>query len=137
MIREIEPGEGHLVADVLHELRSHLDPAGIPGLVDAQRADGYRLVAVFAAGVAVAAAGFRVSTNLALGRNLYVDDLVTLPKARRGGHARALLDWLVAEGRREGCAHIHLDSATHRHPAHRLYLGAGYDIVAFHFGHPL
>jgi hypothetical protein len=26
------------------------------------------------------------------------------------------------------------ETATHRHPAHRLYLGAGYDITAFHFG---
>jgi GNAT superfamily N-acetyltransferase len=143
MIREIEPGEGHLVAAVLHELRTHLDPADIPGLVDAQRPGGYRVVAAFAdapdrhGGEAVAAAGFRTATNLSLGHHLYVDDLVTLPTARRGGHARALLEWLAAEGRRQGCAHIHLDSATHRHPAHRLYLGAGYDIAAFHFGQAL
>ena len=26
-----------------------------------------------------------------------------------------------------------LDSATHRHPAHRIYLSARYDITAFHF----
>jgi GNAT superfamily N-acetyltransferase len=140
MIREIEPGEGHLVAAALRELRTHLDPADIPGLVDAQRSGGYRVVAAFAGehgGEAVAAAGFRIATNLSLGHHLYVDDLVTLPAARRGGHARALLDWLAAEGRRHGCAHIHLDSATHRHPAHRLYLGAGYDITAFHFGQAL
>jgi GNAT superfamily N-acetyltransferase len=133
MIREIESGESDLVAEVLHELRSHLDRADIPRLVDAQRSEGYRVVASFAGEVAVAAAGFRVSSNLSLGRNLYVDDLVTLPNARGAGHAGALLDWLAAEGRRLECSHIHLDSATHRHPAHRLYLRSGYDITAFHF----
>jgi GNAT superfamily N-acetyltransferase len=84
----------------------------------------------------VAAAGFRVSSNLALGRNLYIDDLVTLARARRAGHARRLLQWLAAESQRVGCSYIHLDSATHRHPAHRLYLGAGYDITAFHLVKP-
>jgi GNAT superfamily N-acetyltransferase len=136
VIREIAPGEGRLVAEVLHELRSHRDVAEIPDLIDCQRADGYRVVASFADDEAVAAAGFRVSSNLALGRNLYDDDLVTLPRARGAGHARGLLDWLAAEGRRLGCSHVHLDSATHRHPAHRLYLGAGYDITAFHFVRP-
>jgi GNAT superfamily N-acetyltransferase len=135
MIREIEAGEGDVVSEVLHVLRSHLERAEIPNLIDAQRSEGYRVVAWFSGGVAVAAAGFRVSHNLALGRNLYVDDLVTHPDARRAGHGRALLEWLVAEARRLGCSSIHLDSATHRHAAHRLYLGSGYDITSFHFGH--
>jgi GNAT superfamily N-acetyltransferase len=133
MIREIQPGEGALVADVLHELRPHRPVDQIPALIDAQRADGYRVVGSFAGDSAVAAAGFRASTNLALGRAVYVDDLVTLPQARGAGHARALLEWVAAEAARLGCSHVHLDSATHRHPAHRLYLAAGYDITSFHF----
>jgi GNAT superfamily N-acetyltransferase len=133
MIREIQPGEGALVAEVLHELRQHHGVDEIPALVDAQRAEGYRVVGSFAGDAVVAAAGFRLSTNLALGRAIYIDDLVTLPRARGAGHARALLEWVATEASRLGCAHVHLDSATHRHPAHRLYLGAGYDITAFHF----
>jgi len=133
MIREIQPGEGELVAEVLHELRSHLNPADIPGLIDGQRAEGYRVAASFTDEGVVAVAGFRVSNNLSLRRNLYIDDLVTLARARNAGHARALLDWIATEGQRLGCSHVHLDSATHRHPAHRLYLRAGYDITAFHF----
>ena len=133
MIREIQAGEGALVAEVLHELRQHRAVEEIPALVDAQRAGGYRVVASFVADSAVAAAGFRLSTNLALGRVIYIDDLVTLPAARGAGHARALLDWVAGEATSLGCAFVHLDSATHRHPAHRLYLGAGYDITSFHF----
>jgi GNAT superfamily N-acetyltransferase len=58
---------------------------------------------------------------------------VTLPQARGAGHARALLKWIATEAKRLGCSYAHLDSATYRHPAHRLYLAAGYDITAFHF----
>ena len=133
MIREVQPGEGALVTEVLHELRPHRGADDIPAMVDAQRAEGYRVVASFVGGVVVAAAGFRLSTNLALGRAIYIDDLVTLPRARGEGHARALLEWVATEALRLGCSHVHLDSATHRHPAHRLYLSARYDITAFHF----
>ena len=37
-------------------------------LVDAQRAEGYRVVGSFVDDLVVAAVGFRLSTNLALGR---------------------------------------------------------------------
>lgn len=38
-----------------------------------------------------AVAGFRIDDTLAFGRIVYVDDLCTLPAARRRGHTRALL----------------------------------------------
>ena len=51
----------------------------------------------------------------------------------RPGHASRLLEWILVEARRLGCEQVHLDSAPHRHPAHRLYLNEGYQISSFHF----
>ena len=101
-----------------------------------QRPEGYRLVAaVEDDGTVTAVAGFHVMTMLAYGRMLYVDDLSTLPAARRRGHARTLLDWLVEEGRRLGCDELHLDSGVgpERATAHRLYFNAGMRIRSYHF----
>lgn len=133
MIREIQPGEGAIVAAVLHELRPHVAIEDVPARVDEQRGDGYRVVAAFDGERAVGAIGFRPGTNLALGPFVYVDDLVVLPDARGAGHARALLDWVSDEAKRLGCSYLHLDSNTSRLEAHRLYLNNGYDITAFHF----
>ena len=84
---------------------------------------------------AVAVAGFRVGTSLDWGHYIYVDDLSTLPAARRRGHARELLDWLQDEALRLGCDQLHLDSAVgpERANAHRLYLNSGLQITAHHF----
>ena len=62
---------------------------------------GYRLAASFGdAAQAQAVCGFRVLEMLYSGRQLYIDDLSTLPAARGRGHARALLAWAEAEARR-------------------------------------
>lgn len=127
----------------MRELRPHVgDEAEFVRRVDeVQRAEGYRLVAVFEDGAddAVAAAGFRLRNMLAWGRVLYVDDLSTLPTARRRGYGRALLDWLAEEARRLDCGELHLDSGVGptRADAHRLYLNAGLQITSHHFARVL
>jgi GNAT superfamily N-acetyltransferase len=106
---------------------------------EVQRPQGYRLVGAFEDDRVVAVAGFRVIENLVSGRMLYVDDLSTLPEARRRGHAAALLDWCAAEAERLGCDELELDSAVgpERTDAHRLYFNRGMRIAAFHFEKPL
>jgi GNAT superfamily N-acetyltransferase len=140
MVREIESPETALAYPAMRALRTHLDDAAefAHRVDDVQRHEGYRLAGAFEEGTehAVAVAGFRVVHNLAWGdAALYVDDLSTLPEARRRGHARALLEWLLDEARRLGCDQLHLDSATipARADAHRLYMNTGMPITAFHF----
>jgi GNAT superfamily N-acetyltransferase len=137
-VREIGEGETHLAFVAMRELRTQLtDPGAFARRVDAvQRPEGYRLAGAFEDGPdAVAVAGFRVAHSLAWGRHVYVDDLSTAAGARRRGHARALLDWLLAEAARLGCDELHLDSGVgpQRADAHRLYLKAGLQITAHHF----
>ena len=127
----------------MRALRTHYeDEASFVERVDeVQRAEGYRLVGVFEddASHALAVAGFRVGHMLAWGRYLYVDDLSTLPEARRRGYGRRLLDWLTEEARRQGCDQLHLDSGVtaDRYDAHRLYLNSGLAITSHHFARKL
>jgi GNAT superfamily N-acetyltransferase len=133
--RELRPAETHLAFGPMRQLRPHVESVDefVKQVNDFQRPEGYRLVASFADDVPVAAGGFRRLHMLAWGDVLYVDDLVTLESHRGRGHAKRLLGWILDEARRLGCAQVHLDSAPHRHPAHRLYLSDGYHISAFHF----
>ncbi len=137
-VRELGPDETALAAPALLELRPAFgDVAAITAAADAQRADGYRIVAAFDDGEtdATAAAGFRIGRNLPWGHHLYVDDLSCRAAFRRRGHAGALMGWLLEEARRAGCAQLHLDSGTQseRADAHRLYFNNGLRITAHHF----
>ena len=142
-IREIVPPDTSLAFRALAALRPQLtSEAEFVRLVDSvQRAEGYRLVGAFESEWphAAAVAGFRVGHMLAWGRFRYVDDLSTLPEARRRGHGRRLLEWLIEEGRRLGCEQIHLDSGvgSGRAEAHRLYLNTGLQITSHHFARSL
>jgi len=137
--RELSPEETHLAFAPMRELRPHV--ASVDEFVDrvnnAQRPEGYRLVASFDGSEAVSVTGFRRLHTLAWGDIVYVDDLVTQEAHRGRGHAHRLLDWVLAEARRLGCTAVHLDSAPHRHAAHRLYLNEGYVISSFHFSRAL
>ncbi|HEX6380676.1 MAG TPA: GNAT family N-acetyltransferase [Acidimicrobiia bacterium] len=132
---ELGPDETHLAFAAMRVLRPHIEAVDefVARVNDAQRPEGYRLIASSAEGDVVSAAGFRRLHTLAWGDVLYIDDLVTLESHRGQGHAHRLLEWILAEGRRLGCAQIHLDSAPHRHAAHRLYMSEGFHISTFHF----
>jgi GNAT superfamily N-acetyltransferase len=138
-IRELLPPETGLAFEAMRELRTNLsdEQSFVRQVDEVQRAEGYRLVAAFAPGSSEpsAVAGFRICHSLAWGHYLYVDDLSTKSTERRRGHARALLEWLIEEGKRLGCDQLHLDSGVgiDRADAHRLYLNAGMVISAHHF----
>jgi len=118
---------------VMAQLRPHLTPEEFATRIRRQQEGGFHLAALRSAGEVVALAGFRVLENLAWGRFLYVDDLVTSEARRSQGHGEALFDWLVARARAEGCAQLHLDSGVHRFGAHRFYLARRMDITSHHF----
>ena len=140
--RELQVGESHRAAVALLELRPRLESVErITSQIDAQRSTGYRIAASFEDGDedAAAVAGFRVSHNLAWGRFLYVDDLVTRARLRGRGHADAVMEWVVREARRQGCGELHLDSGVgaEREDAHRFYFRHGMRIASYHFGRSL
>jgi GNAT superfamily N-acetyltransferase len=140
--RELHADESHRAARALLELRPRFESVErITSQIDAQRSTGYRVVASFEDGDADAAAvaGFRIAHNLAWGRFLYVDDLVTRAALRGRGHADAVMAWVLREARRQGCGELHLDSGVgpEREDAHRFYFRHGMRIASYHFTRPL
>jgi GNAT superfamily N-acetyltransferase len=139
VIRELLPPETGVAFEAMRSLRDEVsdEESFVRRVDEIQRPEGYRLVGAFGEGdpIAAAVAGLRTGHSLAWGHYLYVDDLATQPDARRRGHGRALLEWLVEETGRLGCDQLHLDSGVgiDRADAHRLYLNAGLVIAAHHF----
>ena len=119
---------------VMRELRTHLrDEDEFVGRVLRQQAQGYRLAFLEAGDEVRAVAGYRLSENLAWGRFLYVDDLVTRAADRSQNWGRLLFEWLVTAARQAGCGQLHLDSGVQRFAAHRFYLTRRMEISSHHF----
>ena len=117
----------------LQHLRSLESASDLLCQVRAQQSSGYRLAFVTDGGEPLAVAGFRLGQNLAWGRHLYVDDLVTLPEARSKGCGAMLLTWLARLAESEGAQELHLDSGTGRTDAHRFYEREGLEVSSYHF----
>jgi GNAT superfamily N-acetyltransferase len=121
----------------MRELRPHFRNAEkfIEQVLRQQR-DGYLLAFVEEDGQIRAVAGYRFLESLFAGKFLYVDDLVTRDRDRSRGFGGQLLDWLVDQARRRGCAQLELDSGVHRFDAHRFYLVKRMKIASHHFSIP-
>jgi GNAT superfamily N-acetyltransferase len=122
---------------VMAQLRPHLTEQQFLERIRRQQAAGGQLVFLEEAQQVQSVATYRLVENLAWGKFLYVDDLVTADTARSHGWGRQLLDWLVREARNQGCDELHLDSGVQRFGAHRFYLRAGLDITCHHFARKL
>lgn len=123
--------------DVMSELRTHLVRENFLDTVRGMMDEGYQLAFLEEGDEVVAVAGYRVYTNLFMGKHLYVDDLVTAEQARSRGFGEKMIHWLRDEARKEGCNHFHLDSGTHRGRAHKFYFQQGFTIASYHFSEEL
>lgn len=119
---------------VMRQLRTHHESvdAFVAQVLKQQQA-GYHLAYVTADEAVRAVAGYRYLDNLAWGKFMYIDDLVSDESARGTGLGSRLFDWLVEQARENGCTEFHLDSGVQRLAAHRFYLGKMMDITSHHF----
>ena len=120
---------------VLSQLRPHIKSYQFLARIRLQQREGYQLAAARdAAGKVAAVTGFRITSFLAWGRTLYVDDLITDESHRSKNHGHDLFEWLLAHARSKACEQLHLDSGVQRFDAHRFYLRERMAITAHHFG---
>jgi len=123
--------------DVMSELRPQLKRQQFLEIVRGMEQDGYRLAGIMDQGRVVAVAGYRIATNLFMGKHLYVDDLVTSETVRSQGYGEQMIQWLRDEAVDAGCNYYHLDSGTHRDQAHKFYFKQGMTIASYHFSEKL
>jgi len=123
--------------EVMSELRTKLRRSDFLKTIRHMESEGYRLVYIEDHGNIVSVAGYRIYTNLFMGKHLYVDDLVTSENARSNGYGEQMVNWLRSEARKEACNVFHLDSGTQRGGAHRFYFRQGFTIASYHFSEEL
>jgi GNAT superfamily N-acetyltransferase len=119
--------------EVMKQLRTHLQKEDFITRIRRQQLVGYKIVYLTVNGSVVCVAGIRLTENLAMGRHIYVDDLVTDEAHRSRGYGAILLQWTENFCRQEGCTEVHLDSGVQRFEAHRFYFAQRMSIVFYHF----
>ena len=123
--------------DVMSELRTHLNEDEFLSTVRNMETEGYKIAFIEEKGKVVATAGYRIYTNLFMGKHLYVDDLVTAEAERSKGYGEEMIKWLREEAIKSNCKFYHLDSGTHRGKAHKFYFSQGFTIASYHFSEQL
>jgi GNAT superfamily N-acetyltransferase len=137
IFRVEEETEISLCFPLMGQLRSHLKVEDFTQQVLAQMHEGYILFAMRKASKTVALCGCRVKTNLAWGKHLYIDDLISSESERSLGYGKEMMAYLIIFAKENGCQEIHLDSGVQRFQAHKFYLREGFKIASHHFSKEL
>ncbi|MBD2412260.1 GNAT family N-acetyltransferase [Nostoc calcicola FACHB-389] len=117
----------------MSQLRPHLEEAKFIEQVRYQMKEGYQIAFLEIDDRTVAVAGFRISTCLASGKFLYVDDLVVDEWKRSQNYGQQLFQWLIEYATNNYCQYLSLDSGVQRFAAHRFYLMQRMSITSHHF----
>lgn len=118
---------------VMSQLREGFSTEEFVSQVVRQKKSGYILNYLYVDDQIMAVAGWRIRESLAMGRHIYVEDLVTREELRGKGLGDALLDYIVKRGTDEGCSIVLLDSGVQRFAAHRFYLRKRFEIRGYLF----
>jgi GNAT superfamily N-acetyltransferase len=122
-----------MISGVLVQLRSRFDKDGLMAQMREQQKGEYQLADVESDGTVLCVAGFMVSTKLAWGKYIYIDDFVTGEHSRRSRAGGRLMDWFKSFAREHGCTQRHVDSGVQNFTAHRFSLRQGFNIASHHF----
>jgi len=122
---------------LMQALRPHLKKEMFLSQVKEQIQKGYHLFYVSNGSEVVSLAGCRIGVNLAWGRHLYIDDLVSNENQRSQGHGKKVLEYVKSFAKDKGCEGIHLDSGVQRFGAHKFYLREGFRISSHHFSYKI
>ena len=119
------------------ELRPHISTDEYLDKAKLLLSEGAKMIFVDEGNDAPAVAAFRINYYFYRGKNLYIDDLGTLAEQRGKGYEGALLDFIIAHAKENGCENVHLDSGyqKERYDAHRL--NKGFNLASHHFVHDL
>lgn len=117
----------------MKQLRTELAEDAFVSTVRGLMSDGFQLAGLRAENQVACVAGFRITSNLVLGKHLYIEDLSTLEVARSRGYGAQMMTWLRNLAKAEGCTVLHLDSGVQRYRAHKFYLNQEMFIVSHHF----
>ena len=123
--------------EVMSQLRTHLEETDFLDKVRDMENEGYKLAYMEDNSHIVAVCGYRIYSNLFMGKHLYVDDLVTSASRRSEGYGESMINWLREVAVQNDCNFLHLDSGTQREQAHKFYFKHGFTIASFHFSEKL
>lgn len=93
----------------------------------------YFQAAVYKADACIAVSGYWLGTKLYSGKYIEIDNFVVDEAWRGKAVGKQLLDWMLDEGRRNGCTYAMLDAYVENFKAHHFYYREGFFARGFHY----
>lgn len=132
--RRLDASFANQIAALAQQLNPDKPPEYLRACMDEMFAmSTYRCFGALADGRLVALSSGWLTTRFYSGRQLEINNVVVDERFRSDGIGAALLAYIEAWARGQGCKTIELNAYVHNALAHRFYFRHGYHILGFHF----
>jgi GNAT superfamily N-acetyltransferase len=93
----------------------------------------YRQVAVYDTEKIAGVSGYWICAKIYSGKYIEIDNLVVASAYRSKGIGKLLVDWMLEEGKKQGCRTALLDAYVENFKAHKFYYREGFIARGFHY----
>ena len=93
----------------------------------------YFQAAIYLDEACVAVSGYWIGTKLYSGKYIEIDNFIVHPDHRSKNFGKRLQEWILAEGKANGCVIAMLDAYVENFRAHHFYYREGFIARGFHY----
>jgi GNAT superfamily N-acetyltransferase len=132
-IKLIEPSGLSSIIPLVRQLNPSLTEAVLLARLEDMVRQSYHCVGLFLDGQLIAISGFWIITKFYVGRHIEPDNVFVMPEYRRQGYGQALVDWVYAYGREQGCIASELNCYLGNADGNGFWEQQGFTKIGYHY----
>jgi len=123
----------HIIIALLMELNPAIGQSVLNDRLQDMVASGYKCVGVYDDDTLIGISGLWILVKYYIGKHFEMDNVYIKPQYRNAGIGKALIAWVDAYGKEQGCVGGEINCYVGNTEAHRFWERSGYEKIAFHF----
>lgn len=131
-IQWIEKDRLEEILPILQLLNEKTDTAILAQRLKEMKAHNYRCAGAYAEGRLIGICGAWILHKHYVGKHIELDNVMLLPEYRRLGIGEAMIAWLEAWAKSEGCVAGELNCYVQNSAGLKFWLNQGYRVLGFH-----
>jgi GNAT superfamily N-acetyltransferase len=125
------------IIPLIQQLNPSLSETTLKTRLEEMVAQGYQCAGLYLDDRLIGICGFWMMTKFYVGKHIEPDNVFILPKYRRLGFGKQLLEWVQEYGKSQGCIASELNCYVSNETGNTFWEQEGFEKIGYHYQKPL